>query len=216
MIKSLPIDIKCRKCERLVEHREATVPKRSLIGRSYWNKPVPDFGDPKAWLLICGLAPGQHGANRTSRPFQGDKAGVLLYAALYDTGFSNIRDILDYEPGLKLKGVLITNAARCCPPGNKVLPAEFVKCRPYLLQTISTPSVTDILCIGRDAYMQVLKALNLKGPDFKHGLVFNTTKHRIYCSYHTSGYNQSTKRINLEGVVKILVLIKRNRELKSI
>jgi len=91
----------CALCPRLAEYRSSISPKNPLFS-TYWNKPVPDFGDPDAWLLIVGLAPGAHGANRTGRPFTGDSAGVLLYRALYDAGLSDTRDVLDYVPDLSL------------------------------------------------------------------------------------------------------------------
>ncbi|MBI5101405.1 MAG: uracil-DNA glycosylase [Nitrospirae bacterium] len=203
-MKSKIMEYNCAKCERLVEYRTGIRPKKSLEGRSYRNLPVPDFGDPEAWLLIIGLAPGAHGANRTGRPFQGDGAGTLLYASLHDVGFCNTEKVTDFDPGIRLSGVLITNAVRCAPPENKPTPKEFNNCRTHLMETLTSPDISDILCIGKDAYDQLCKALGIKGLKFFHGLHQKFDMFRVHCSYHTSTYNQNTGRISKASLSPIL------------
>lgn len=196
----------CTKCPRLVEYRESIRPKTPLIEKAYWNKPVLPFGAPTPWLLVIGLAPGAHGANRTSRPFQGDGAGVYLYRELYDAGLCNIRDVFDFTPDLELDGVLITNAVRCVPPSNKPIPAEFRNCLPYLAETLKLPSLKDVLCIGRDAFLQVCK-LHGEKLTFAHGVHTKMGRLRIHTTFHTSLYNQSTKRIKEGDLTKVLLEI---------
>jgi uracil-DNA glycosylase len=174
----------CAKCDRLVKYRAGIQPRKSLEGRNYRNLPVPNFGDPKAWLLIIGLAPGAHGANRTGKPFQGDGAGELLYASLHEVGLCNTQKVIDFDPAIKLSGVLITNAVRCAPPGNKPTSEEFGNCRDHLQETLASHGITDILCIGRDAYEQLCKALETKSLKFSHGLSHKYGRFRVYCSYH--------------------------------
>lgn len=194
----------CSRCDRLVKYRTGIRPRKSLEGRNYRNLPVPNFGDPDAWLLIIGLAPGAHGANRTGKPFQGDAAGVLLYASLYEVGLCNTEKVIDLDPAIKLSGVLITNAVRCAPPGNRPSAEEFGNCRNYLQDTLASRVISDILCIGRDAYEQLCKALEIKSLKFSHGLSHECDRFRIYCSYHTSAYNQNTRRITQASLVSIL------------
>src|SRR5260370_19882026 len=128
----------CRKCPRLVEYRERVAREKRLAYRdwTYWGKPVPGFGDPRAQLLIVGLAPGAHGSNRTGRMFTGDGSGVFLYQALYDAGFANQPTAVNRDDSLRLKNVYITAAARCAPPENKPLRSEIQNRRGYLEREI--------------------------------------------------------------------------------
>lgn len=201
--------VHCDKCTRLVEYRRSVKPKPQYALFPYHNAPVMPFGDSDAWLLIIGLAPGAHGANRTGRPFQGDGAGTLLYAALHDAGFCNHRDVFDFAPDLALTGAKITNACRCVPPKNVVAPSEFANCRPYLVETLSSPKITDVLCIGRNAYEQFQKVVGEEGPAFGHKVHGQVGRFRVAVSYHTSTYNQNTRRITLDDVVEILLEIRR-------
>src|ERR1700720_2443366 len=158
--------VACRKCPRLVEYREHVALEKRLAYRdwTYWGKPVPGFGDPRAQLLIVGLAPGAHGSNRTGRMFTGDRSGIFLYQALYDAGFANQPTAVNCGDGLRLNNVYIAAAARCAPPDNKPLPSEILNCREYLEQEIRILEPKAVLALGRiawDAYLEVLKQRDL-------------------------------------------------------
>src|SRR3989442_14125671 len=125
---------RCRMCARLVEWREKVAKEkvRRFADQEYWGKPVPAFGDPRARLLVIGLAPAAHGGNRTGRIFTGDSSGSWLYEALHRFGFSNQPDSTGRRDGLELTGCYVTAAARCAPPANRPTPRELASCRPYL------------------------------------------------------------------------------------
>lgn len=154
--------IACRKCPRLVAHREeiARVKRRAFREWRYWGKAVPGFGDPKAQLFILGLAPAAHGANRTGRVFTGDRSGDFLYAALYKARFANQPTSLDREDGLQLKNAYIAAAVRCAPPANKPEQCEVLNCRQYLERELEILRPLVVLALGKiawDAYLEVLK-----------------------------------------------------------
>jgi uracil-DNA glycosylase len=130
--------IGCHKCPRLVRWREQVSkdPPRRYRGEGYWAKPIPGFGDPRAQLLIVGLAPAAHGGNRTGRVFTGDRSGDWLYGALYAFGFANQSNSDHLKDGLKLNNCYVTAAVRCAPPTHKPLRDEFENCRPYLVQEL--------------------------------------------------------------------------------
>jgi len=163
------------------------------------NAPVPSFGDAGAKLLVIGLAPGMNGANRTGRPFTGDWAGDLLYAALDKYGFS--RGTYDARPddGLELTGAMITNAVRCLPPQNKPVGAECTACRPFLADQIeSMKSVKALLALGKISHDNTVRALGLKLSEHKfgHGTRYDIGGGRVlFSSYHCSRYNTNTKRL---------------------
>src|SRR5580698_3196789 len=125
--------VECKRCPRLVRYREkvAIAKRRAYIDQEYWGKPVPSFGDPSASLLILGLAPGAHGANRTGRMFTGDRSGDFLYRSLYSAGFASQAESRSVDDGLQLRDAWITAAAHCAPPDNKPSPEELRNCRPF-------------------------------------------------------------------------------------
>ncbi|MBC7853557.1 MAG: uracil-DNA glycosylase [Pirellulaceae bacterium] len=169
----------CCLCPRLVAWREeaAANPPARFRGEEYWARPVPGFGDPKARLLLVGLAPAAHGGNRTGRVFTGDRSGDWLFRALHKAGFANQPTSIHKDDGLKLQDAFITAAARCAPPGNKPLPRELTNCRPFLLREIQLLTNLRVVLglgkIGFDTAFDALRALgktSLKSrPKFAHG-----------------------------------------------
>jgi uracil-DNA glycosylase len=197
-------DCDCLACPRLASHLARI---RDMYPR-YYARPVPPFGDPKARLLVVGLAPGMHGANRTGRPFTGDHAGILLYETLHRHGFADRPVSESARDGLTLKDCRITNAVKCLPPGNKPLPAEIATCNLYLqteLTKLMPKSV--ILALGTVAHEAVLKAFKLKRKDypFGHGLHHQLPPRlHLLDSYHCSRYNTQTRRLTAEMFDQIL------------
>jgi uracil-DNA glycosylase family 4 len=187
--------MECKDCPRLVRYLNQV----KCDYPDYHARPVPPFGDTDAKLLIVGLAPGMHGANRTGRPFTGDNAGILLYETLYRFGFTNKSRATDSNDGLRLIGCRITNAVKCVPPQNKPKYIEISNCNKYLSNDIK---VLDkgcvILALGTIAHKAVLMALGLKTKDF---LFAHGTAHvlpnglTLYDSYHCSRYNTQTRRL---------------------
>jgi len=188
-------DLNCRQCLRLATFLDDV----KEIHPDYHARPVAPFGvdDPK--LLIVGLAPGMHGANATGRPFTGDHAGILLYKALYQFGFSNQESATRADDGLELINCRVSNAVKCLPPANKPTGEEINVCNQFLSAELETLSPgTIILALGLVAHKAVIKALNLKQKDyaFGHG---NTTSlsngQWLIDSYHCSRYNTQTRRL---------------------
>ncbi|MDP2810451.1 MAG: uracil-DNA glycosylase [Rhodocyclaceae bacterium] len=165
----------------------------------YHAQSVAPFGDPRARLLIVGLAPGMHGANRTGRPFTGDFAGILLYQTLHRFGFASRPESVAMDDGLKLVDCRITNAVKCLPPENKPEPAEIRECNRFLADELRTsPEVRVILALGRVAHKAVLMALGMKQSAcaFGHGARHELPGDRILIdSYHCSRYNTQTRRL---------------------
>jgi len=185
-------DRNCPLCPRLVEFREETRARQP----SWFNSPVPSFGDPDSRLLIVGLAPGMQGANRTGRPFTGDYAGDLLYATLTEYGFAEGVYQARPDDGLRLVDCRISNAVHCVPPQNKPLPAEINVCRQFLIATIANmPSLRAIVALGRIAHESTLKALGLRAAaaPFAHGAMHQAGAIKLYDSYHCSRYNTNTR-----------------------
>jgi len=167
----------------------------------WFNGPAPSWGDPRARLLVAGLAPGRTGANRTGRPFTGDHAGWLLYATLKKLGFARGT----YDPNgaddLELVDCMITNAVRCAPPGNKPETSEEANCRPFLASRIAAlPRLKAIVTLGDVSRRNVLKALGLKGSAAPggHGQEFDAGPYRLFNSYHCSRLNTNTGRLTTE------------------
>lgn len=204
----------CRRCPRLVAWREevARVKRRAYRDETYWGKPVPGFGDPAARLLIVGLAPGAHGANRTGRMFTGDSSGDFLYAALHRAGFANQPVSRGRDDGLALRDAYITAACRCAPPDNKPTAEELAACRPFLAQEIALlPGIQVVVALGRIAFDAVLRIYDtnkpassarpgLVTPAFAHNAVVSLGPGRptLIASYHPSRQNTQTGRLTVE------------------
>lgn len=194
--------VACRACPRLVEWREkvAREKRASFQDWEYWGKPVPNFGDPDGDLLIVGLAPAAHGANRTGRMFTGDRSGDWLYRALHKAGLASQAEAVSADDGLQLNGVLITAAVHCAPPDNKPLPSEFQACAPYLSETLDAKPWRAILCLGSIAWQAVHRHFGTKPlPKFSHGAVFESPSGlKVVGSYHPSQQNTFTGKLTEE------------------
>jgi uracil-DNA glycosylase family 4 len=188
----------CTLCPRLASF----LAKSAHANPEYHSKPVAPFGEANPKLLIVGLAPGMHGANRTGRPFTVDYAGILLYESLFALGLSTAPTSKDRGDGLTLRGVRITNAVKCLPPDNKPLPAEIKTCNQYLAAELDElTSVKSILALGTVAHDAVLVALGLKrsAAKFGHGNEYELPGGRqLVDSYHCSRYNTQTRRLTAE------------------
>ena len=187
-------DRECRECPRLASFLGDVRRDRP----DYHAHPVPPFGDPEAALLVVGLAPGMHGANRTGRPFTGDFAGILLYHTLHRHGFASHSGSADPNDGLALTGCRVTNAVKCLPPQNKPVPAEIRCCNRYLAAELANYPPRAVLALGRIAHDAVLRAhgLGVGGYRFAHHAVHDLPDGlRLFDSYHCSRYNTQTKRL---------------------
>ena len=197
-------DTDCRLCPRLAEFRQDLRQKYP----DYHNAPVAAFGDAEPSLLIVGLAPGMHGANASGRPFTGDYAGILLYKALHQTGFSSRPVSENGDDGLELHGARITNAVKCLPPQNKPTTLEANTCRPFLQSEIDAlTSVQVILALGTIAHRAVVLAHAGKLSDhpFSHGAEHPLAGGRtLLDSYHCSRYNTQTRRLTEEMFTAVL------------
>jgi len=188
-------DLNCRQCPRLATFLDEVKEKHP----DYHARPVAPFGVDDPELLVVGLAPGMHGANATGRPFTGDHAGILLYKALYQYGFSNQASAVRADDGLELINCRISNAVKCLPPANKPTGEEINVCNQFLnaeLQALSPGTV--ILALGLVAHKAVIKALNLKQKDypFGHGNTASLSNGQwLIDSYHCSRYNTQTRRL---------------------
>lgn len=204
----------CRACPRLVEWREqvAIVKRRSFADQTYWGRPAPGFGDSDAQMLILGLAPAAHGANRTGRVFTGDRSGDFLYAALYRAGLANQPTSVSADDGLHLTGVRIIAAVRCAPPANKPTPDERDTCVGWLDRELALlPNVTVIIALGGFAWSSALAAVARAGqplpsprPRFGHGAQVDLGRYRLIGCYHVSQQNTFTGRLTETMVDDIL------------
>ena len=189
----------CAKCPRLRAHcaEVARVKRRAYLDQEYWGRPVPGFGDPRARVLIAGLAPGAHGANRTGRMFTGDRSGEWLYRALHENGFANQPDSTHRGDGLVLADCYITASARCAPPDNKPLPVEIENCRPWLLEELALlKRIQVVVALGRIAFDNTLRVFEHKPTkDFGHGVEQPLGDHWLISSYHPSQQNTSTGKL---------------------
>lgn len=179
----------------------------------YHARPVLPFGDPRARLLIVGLAPGMHGANRTGRPFTGDYAGILLYETLHRFGFADRPTSVSVDDGLRLIDCRITNAVKCLPPANKPEPAEIKTCNRYLSEELkNSPEAKVVLALGQIAHKAVLTAVGLKQSAlvFGHGARHVLPDGRILIdSYHCSRYNTQTRRLTTADFHNVFEAIRR-------
>jgi uracil-DNA glycosylase len=199
--------VACEQCPRLVEYRAEVgrVKRRAYRDWNYWAKPVPGFGDPKARLLLVGLAPGAHGANRTGRMFTGDSSGDFLYKVLFAAGFASQPTSVSRDDGLKLMDAYISAAVRCAPPDNKPTVEEIRTCRPYMkreLELLETVAV--VVALGRlafDVYLAILrdqgKITRRSGFIFAHDAEHRTGQDQplLISSYHPSQQNTSTGKL---------------------
>ncbi len=216
--------IACTRCPRLVAYREqvAREKRRAYRDHEYWGKPVPGFGDPKARVLVMGLAPGAHGSNRTGRPFTGDASGNFMYPVLYETGFASQPNATDRNDGLMLKNLYITAAVRCAPPDNKPTTQELAECSQFLDRELTGLEKVKVVValgkIGFDAYVSYLKrrmsSLNLDASlwsrelfrsfIFKHGASYRLPDGKVLlASYHPSNQNTQTGKLTREMFVAI-------------
>lgn len=191
-------DAKCRRCPRLAQFLDDVRSKQP----GYYCLPVPPFGDARAELLVVGLAPGMHGANRTGRPFTGDHAGILLYEMLHEFGFGTLAESISADDPLRLKNCRITNAVKCLPPDNKPIGAEINECNQFLAKEIETmPAGSLLIALGGIAHRAIIKAAGLRQADYKFG---HAAEHDVegrftmLDSYHCSRYNTNTGRLTTE------------------
>jgi uracil-DNA glycosylase family 4 len=213
--------VSCRKCPRLVRYREkvAREKRRAYREWTYWGKPVPGFGDTHhAQLLILGLAPAAHGANRTGRMFTGDRSGDFLYAALHKAGFANQPTSLHRDDGLELKDAYISATCRCAPPDNKPLPKEIANCRGYLERELEILQPKAVLALGKIAWDTYLEILKQRGAiasrslyKFAHGAEAEVAVDtpRLFGVYHPSQQNTQTGRVTPAMYAAVLRRIRR-------
>ena len=218
--------VACHLCPRLVAHREqiSREKKREYRDWTYWGKPVPGFGDPRARLLLVGLAPGAHGSNRTGRMFTGDASGDWLYDALFRFGFATQAQAHSRDDGLRLTDCFITAAARCAPPGNKPTTAELHTYRPYLEREITLlRRVRVVLGLGKIGFEAWLKASGWwarlrprERPAFAHGALHRLPDGMILLgTYHPSRQNTNTGKLTRQmwhGVFRRARKLLENRE----
>jgi uracil-DNA glycosylase family 4 len=191
-------DADCRRCPRLAAFLDAVHAEEP----DYYCRPVPPFGDPLARIVLVGLAPGMHGANRTGRPFTGDHAGILLYLTLHKFGLASGPESITADDGLELKDARITNSVKCLPPANKPLPAEVKECNAYLRAELQqSRSARVILALGAIAHVAVLRAFDLRAATFRfaHAAEHDLGAGRVLLdSYHCSRYNTQTRRLTTD------------------
>ncbi len=212
----------CTRCPRLRAHclEVARVRRRAFRDETYWGLPVPGFGDPRARLLIVGLAPAAHGANRTGRMFTGDSSGSWLARAMHAAGLASRDDSISRDDGLVYRGAFVTAACRCAPPGNRPTPAELAACAPFLDREIELlASVRVVLALGRIAWDAVLRRARLEGPgavprplpSFAHGAETRVVLRRgkppviLLGSYHPSRQNTQTGKLTGEMFGSIIL-----------
>ncbi|WP_263365661.1 uracil-DNA glycosylase [Edaphobacter bradus] len=216
--------ISCERCPRLREYCKGIGEKkrRAYQDQTYWARPVPGFGDPRASVLILGLAPGAHGANRTGRPFTGDGSGYFMYPVLHEVGFANQPEGVSRDDGLKLRHAWIASVVRCAPPGDKPTPQEIRNCAGHLAREIKALSrIRVVVCLGKiafDGYMAHLLETGViaKKSDYRfvHGAHYELPDGvHLLASYHPSLRNTNTGRLDAAMFTRIFV---RARELAGL
>jgi uracil-DNA glycosylase len=208
--------VACARCPRLIAYcrKVAREKRRMFRDEDYWGRPVPSFGDPQTELLILGLAPAAHGANRTGRMFTGDRSGEFLYRALHEAGFANQASSRHRGDGLRLRNCYITAALRCAPPANKPRPDELRHCRPYLEKELELlRRVRAVLALGRVAFETYLRAVGGREGfparssfRFAHGASYALPQGlpRLFASYHPSQQNTQTGKLTPAMMRKVL------------
>jgi uracil-DNA glycosylase family 4 len=193
---------RCRRCPRLVEWRERVAREKRAAFRDedYWGRPVPGFGDPRASVLVLGLAPAAHGGNRTGRVFTGDRSGDWLFGSLHRTGFANQPESTGRDDGLRLAGAFVAAAVRCAPPANRPLPSERDNCLPYAARELELIGPRVIVCLGAFAWDAACRLLALRPkPRFGHGAEFAPDDGPVLLgTYHPSQQNTFTGRLTEE------------------
>jgi len=216
--------VACEICPRLRAHcaEVARTRRRAYLDWTYWGRPVPSFGDPKARVMALGLAPGAHGSNRTGRPFTGDGSGDFLYPVLHEAGFASQAKATSRDDGMRLIGLWISAVARCAPPGNKPTPEELRNCAPWLDQEISLlKDLRVVVCLGRIAFDGLLAHAMRTGLmksrtrfDFAHGAEYKLPGGLIaIASYHPSLQNTNTGKLTRAMLLKVFKRAKRLAEL---
>ncbi len=209
----------CRRCPRLVAWREQVARERraAFADQVYWGRPLPGFGDPAARVLLLGLAPAAHGANRTGRIFTGDRSGDWLFAALWRTGFANQPSSRSPQDGLRLRGCWITAAVRCAPPANRPTPAERDRCLPWSVRELDLlEQLRVVVCLGGFAWDAALRLLVAAGlpvarprPRFSHGATAAVGELTVLGSYHPSQQNTFTGRLTEAMTDEVLLEARR-------
>jgi uracil-DNA glycosylase len=211
--------VNCTRCERLRTYctRIAEQKKGAHRDDVYWGRPVPGFGDPRARVLVLGLAPAAHGANRTGRVFTGDGSGDFLMRAMHSAGFANITTSQHPDDGLALRDAYIVAAVRCAPPDNKPSPAEIGACHSHLVaETAALPRIQVIVALGRIAFDAAWRLLRGRGiairprPVFGHGLIYRPDgAPTVIASYHPSRQNTNTKKLTPEMLAAVFAEARR-------
>jgi uracil-DNA glycosylase family 4 len=206
--------VACRKCPRLVAWREQVAKEKvaRFADWDYWGRPVPGWGDPRARVLILGLAPAAHGGNRTGRIFTGDRSGDFLYASLHRTGFSNQSTSVSPDDGLRVKDAYLAAVNRCAPPANKPTPEERDNCVPYLERELRLLTrLTVIVGLGAYAWDGALRAIAARGrvvkprPKFGHLAEADVGPYRLLGCYHPSQQNTFTGKLTPEMLDEVFV-----------
>ncbi len=206
--------VACERCPRLREYGAlvALTKRRAYRDHEYWGKPVPNFGDPNARVLIIGLAPGAHGSNRTGRPFTGDGSGDFLYPVLHRAGFASQPRATSREDGMVLRDLMITAVVRCAPPDNKPLPEELANCAPFLDEEIAAlKNLRVVVCLGKIGFDGFIQHLMRTGQiarrgelHFAHGAEYTLPGNRfLLASYHPSLQNTNTGKLTADMFLKV-------------